>query len=278
MARAAAKISSDTLSSLHELSVELETLGILPLIDPTAGSSEELFEAVLHSAWMLINLVHKSSMGLSNSSQNSSDREALLHSEKLSLQLKLEALKKELASKDDLLSRELMNVYKVQEEKKRLDLKIQKQTHLITQLTNKLKTQEKNLHHEVLRLEAQCEQLRELVRKYNGVGSHQLMVESIHNNMASLSASDISAAYLDILKTTQDRLKSSNSILIGENLMLRDALKLLHHDIHQLLESIKRTDLKEIALEAFRLPLEFTLSGLKELRQEQIQMLYNTLK
>lgn len=279
MAAVVADMSSDTLSSLHELSVELTSLGLKPSINHTSSSPVELCKGLLNSAWMLINLIHSRSMGLNNSSQTSSERECFLRSENQSLEVKLESLKKDVASKDEMLAKEVNNVYKLQGEIKTQNLKIQKQKHVITQLTDKLRSHEKDFQHEVLRLEAQCEQLREMVRKSLGMGSRPILGGTVEDKLATLDVSDISTENHDRLITTLNRLKSSNSGLIQENLTLRDALQLLHQDIQQVLGLSKHSAAtsSNLALEAFRLPVEFSLKQLKKLRQDQIKMLHEII-
>lgn len=47
----------------------------------------ELCEGLLSSAWTLVNFVHGRAMGFSETCQNVSDREAILRSEKVSLEV-----------------------------------------------------------------------------------------------------------------------------------------------------------------------------------------------
>lgn len=274
-------ISDEMQLSLRDLSEELKSLGIKS--DIKKDSSEtELCEALLNTTWLLINLIHSNAMGLKEPCRNTCNRELLLTSEKQSLEIKLDSLQSKVNKKDKIINEEKQKVLRRETELKEINEAFLKQKKVITSLTAQSERQERDFKLQSSKLEAVNEDLREMVRKSIGVAHHPLSVERLGDILgsASVSSGELSAAE----ETTLNRLKSANQTLVGENLMLRDALKWIHQDISRLVSH--RTHTKDEDIEdifglqdsIFTLPLSRSMKKVKEIRLHQISQLNNIMQ
>lgn len=283
MARPAETIPEELRLSIQDLSMELESLGLKPIKKQHYDGFVQLSEALLSSAWMLVNLVHGRSMGF-NDKHQVSDREALLHSEMQSVQSELEELKREVKVKDMALSSAREDMRQMDKKLLSQSEEIVKQKNISTQLMAKLQTQERDFRHDAIKRESEIEYLRNSIRKSLGVGRPQSFhVERLAGpiNMLSVSDSDRNEV-IQLHEATINRLKSTNQTLVGENLSLREALKTFHLDIQQILENRIKQQGDKFAVPTlpeniFALPLSYCTNKIKEIRNQQMSGLIGLL-
>ncbi|XP_034241545.1 uncharacterized protein LOC117645449 isoform X2 [Thrips palmi] len=287
MTMAAGNITSEMQMSLNDLTMELQSLGLKPTFN-SCRNTMELSDCLLSTSWALINLVHCGAMGL-HESKHASDREALLLSEKESLESKLGQLRSQIDSKEKLLAKKEITLLKIEADQKNLRDTIKKQKHEIAELLARLEIQERDFKHDSRKQEAQFDALREKVRKSIGVGmlkyQHPVCVERVSSGLGSLEIQDRAPDETILLQSTLQRLKAVNCILVDENLMLRNALKLIYNDVSVILsmaDEIQGTGSNKIQdsfpEHLFQLPLAYCMKKLTTMREEQIQKLHNKMK
>lgn len=278
-------ISSEVQLSLNDLALELQSLGLKHGFKDCCNTTE-LSEYLLSTSWELINLVHCTVLGL-NDSKHATDREALLISENQTLESKLSSLRDQLDAKEKMLVSEKGTMFRMEVEQKKLQDSIQKQKQQIAQLCSRLGSQERDFHNELKKQEAQIDALREIVRKSVGIGRNHFPghVERLRSGLGSLELKERLSDEAVLQQTTVNRLKSVNCTLVGENLMLRDALKLIHSDVNVVLNltgasqpAAARKVPEAFPDNMFQMPLAYSMKKMTAIRQDQISKLFEIVR